>query len=101
MWPQPDAWLPQRWLPDEATAQGLTTRGSSSSKAQPFLPFSTGPRGCIGRNYALLQMVLTMAVLLGSGIRFVETAGQPPIELAKGMTMKAKQGVWLAPTTNS
>lgn len=108
MWPQPNDWLPQRWIPAEAAAAGLTTRNignsdsssgsSNSSKAQqPFLPFSTGPRGCIGRNYAMLQMVLTLAVLLGSGVRFGRVPGAPPVEFVKSMTMHSEKGVWLVP----
>ncbi|PNH10813.1 Cytochrome P450 3A24, partial [Tetrabaena socialis] len=37
IWPAPDEWLPQRW-------------------PNAFLPFGLGPRGCIGRNFALLNM---------------------------------------------
>lgn len=96
-WPDPTSWRPERWIPAEATAAGLSTRSvSDGSKAQPFLPFSTGPRSCIGRNYAMLQMVITMGVLLGFGIRF-QSAGQGPLELVKSMTMHAKQGIWLTP----
>lgn len=106
VWPQPDAWLPQRWIPAEAAAAGLTTRstsdrsgsGSSSKAQQPFLPFSTGPRGCIGRNYGLLQMVLSLAVLLGSGVRFELHAGQQgQLTFTKSMTLHVKGGIWLVP----
>jgi hypothetical protein len=113
IWPQPDSWLPQRWIPSEAAAAGLTTRtlggsnggsnggssgGGNASKGQPpFLPFSTGPRGCIGRSYALLQMVLTLAVLLGSGVRWGLAPGHQEPQLVKSMTMHVNGGVWLVP----
>eukprot|EP00882_Tetradesmus_deserticola_P030523 GHRQ01034313.1.p2 GENE.GHRQ01034313.1~~GHRQ01034313.1.p2 ORF type:complete len:103 (-),score=32.00 GHRQ01034313.1:295-603(-) len=95
IWPQPNAWLPQRWLP-EGVDQGLAPKSKNA-----FLPFSTGPRSCIGRSYAMLQMVLSMAVLLGRGIRFrfAEEAGRRELLVAKGLSMYAEGGVWLVPTS--
>jgi cytochrome P450 len=102
IWPEADVWLPQRWVPAEAEAAGLAPHilSSSSRSQQPFLPFSSGPRGCIGRNYALLQMVLTVAVLLGSGLRF-RPGGQARLQYVKGLTMHAKGGIWLTPYINA
>ena len=37
---------------------------SSTDKKDAFNPFSTGPRNCIGRNLAYLEMCLVMAKLL-------------------------------------
>jgi cytochrome P450 len=97
IWPQPNAWLPQRWLP-EGAAQGLAPKAKNA-----FLPFSTGARSCIGRSYAMLQMVLSMAVLLGRGIRlgFAEATSGKELVLAKGLSMYAESGVWLVPVVVS
>jgi cytochrome P450 len=93
IWPQPDAWLPQRWLP-EGAAQGLVPKAKNA-----FFPFSTGVRSCIGRSYAMLQMVLTVAVLLGRGIQFrLEDGSSRELWLVKGLSMYAEDGVWLVPT---
>lgn len=91
-WPEPDTWLPQRWLPD-AEKHGLGGPGLKEA----FLPFSTGPRSCIGRNFAMLQMTLAAAVLAGWGLGFEEAPGKPEVQLYKGMTMQPRQGVWLKP----
>ena len=91
-WPEPEQWIPQRWSPD---AEKLGLGGLGPKHA--FLPFSSGPRSCIGRNYALLQMTLTAAVLLGSGLGFKEAPEKPGVQLRKGLTMQPRQGVWLKP----
>ncbi|KAF8704345.1 Cytochrome P450 monooxygenase, partial [Rhizoctonia solani] len=45
--PDPDTFRPERWLEEGA-----------SSLNKYFAPFSTGPRGCIGRNLANLNLLL-------------------------------------------
>ncbi|KAF2399643.1 cytochrome P450, partial [Trichodelitschia bisporula] len=50
---QPDVFIPERWLPDDkrfANDQKLASR-----------PFSLGPRGCIGKDLAYLEMRLVVA----------------------------------------
>eukprot|EP00879_Flechtneria_rotunda_P033936 GHRR01037851.1.p2 GENE.GHRR01037851.1~~GHRR01037851.1.p2 ORF type:complete len:101 (-),score=26.81 GHRR01037851.1:418-720(-) len=91
IWPQAHKWLPSRWMP-EGLAAGL---GPTAKNA--FVPFSIGARSCIGRNYAMLQMVLTAAVLLGRGIGFGPVAGKTAPKLTKGLTLYSKNGIWLQP----
>jgi hypothetical protein len=51
----------------------------------------------------MLQMVLTVAVLLGRGIRlgFAEETSGKELVLAKGLSMYAENGVWLVPVVVS
>lgn len=90
-WARPDDFIPERWLPEGASA-GLAAKAKNA-----FLPFSAGSRSCIGRSYAMLQMVLTWAVLLGSGIRLRPVKGSAQPVLAKGLTVYAVDGLFLHP----
>ncbi|KAJ5506599.1 Cytochrome P450 E-class group I [Penicillium expansum] len=51
---QPDAFLPERWLQDSKIK---CDKGA-------FSPFSYGPRSCLGRNMAYMEMSLTLALLV-------------------------------------
>ena len=54
---EPDMFRPERWLGDEKFA---------NDNLNASLPFGTGPRVCIGRNLAYLEMRLILAHLLWS-----------------------------------
>lgn len=50
---EPEKYLPERWL------------GESGKNLQPFfIPFSTGARGCIGRNISYLEQTVLLASLV-------------------------------------
>nr|ALD15915.1 cytochrome P450 [Dendroctonus armandi] len=53
-WPQPNKFDPDRFLPENA------------SKIQPgsYIPFSHGPRNCIGLKYAMMSMKAILATVL-------------------------------------
>ncbi len=53
LWDQPDAFLPERFLPDRA--------GAISKFA--YIPFSIGPRVCAGLSFGITELVICMAVL--------------------------------------
>ena len=54
---EPDSFLPERWADDDVDAKKLT---------ELFIPFSSGRRGCVGQNLALLEMKLVIATLFYS-----------------------------------
>jgi cytochrome P450 len=53
-WPEPEAFRPERWLDAEAEAR---------RPRFAYLPFSGGPRQCIGNGFALMEAVLLLATL--------------------------------------
>ena len=59
------------------------------SFARPFthLPFGAGPRACIGANYAMLQMLMILRVLLR----------KYDLQLVPGQTIEARPMVILRP----
>ncbi|OCL09020.1 cytochrome P450 [Glonium stellatum] len=80
--PDPFNYNPDRWL---AVKDSITQQVIDQNTA--FNPFSTGPRSCIGKGVALVEMMLTMAVVLyrldfklASGDR---AAGRPGAEYGR------------------
>ncbi|KAJ9664237.1 hypothetical protein H2198_000455 [Neophaeococcomyces mojaviensis] len=54
VFPDPEAFQPQRWLDAE-----------ERKKMEPFfIPFSAGARGCIGRNISYLEQIVVVATLV-------------------------------------
>lgn len=53
VFPEPEKFIPERWL------------GESSTELQKgFIPFSTGARGCIGRNISYLEQTVLLASIV-------------------------------------
>lgn len=62
LWPNPDAFDPSRWLPHAGDAPGAPPPRLAHPLA--FLPFSVGPRNCVGSTFALLEARIILAVLV-------------------------------------
>ena len=62
-YPQPFSFVPERWIAGaENPASGKVTSGDDAALAQSaFCPFSVGPRGCIGKGVAYVEMTTTLA----------------------------------------
>jgi cytochrome P450 len=65
---EPESFMPERWI-EGAVCQSdtriwLTSRQELDRARQAFCPFSIGPRGCIGKSMALMEMKLTLARML-------------------------------------
>lgn len=56
---QPELFAPERWLQDPSSIFAF-------DKRDVFEPFSIGPRNCIGKNLAWLEMRLILARVLWS-----------------------------------
>jgi len=51
-WKNPDAFIPERFLPDAEKPVKFT-----------YIPFSAGPRVCIGKSFGITESVLAIAIL--------------------------------------
>lgn len=60
-WTDPQEFLPERWAPSTPDSRFL-----KEAHKHPFqyMPFSAGPRNCIGQRFAHMEMVVLLAQLL-------------------------------------
>lgn len=65
--------------------------GEASRKADCYMPFGIGPRSCIGRQFAELECVITLAILLRN-FDFRYAGKQPPAPVWKG-TLRSSNGI--------
>lgn len=72
-YPQPYSFVPERWISGAETAElwgsskekpAVVTDQALSRAQGAFCPFSVGPRGCIGKGLAYVEMMNTLARLL-------------------------------------
>ncbi|KAK4442620.1 Isotrichodermin C-15 hydroxylase [Podospora aff. communis PSN243] len=60
-YPDPFAYIPERWIANEKS--GVTEQHVAVAQSA-FCPFSIGPRGCIGKGLAYIEMTITLARVL-------------------------------------
>ena len=83
-WPNPMEFDPDRFLPEE-----VEKRPNYS-----FLPFSGGPRNCLGMTFAMMQMKIVIASLVKSYILKKNTVGSvKDVRLKLGMVIKPVQPI--------
>lgn len=82
LWHEPDAFRPERFLGDEARHE----------RDGAYIPFGSGPRTCVGSQFAMLQMLTILAAMLR---RYdIAPAARPPRARAQ-LTLRAGNGIWL------
>lgn len=70
-WEEPEAFRPERFAPNKE--DGLTEYA--------YLPFGAGPRACIGRGFAMQELMLAVANVVGRfSVHLASGQGEPEME---------------------
>jgi cytochrome P450 len=83
-WDEPERFDPTRFTPERIAAR----------PKHAYIPFSTGPRSCIGKHFALTELTLALATI-GRGHRLVRPDGRPDVALEPLITLQPRGGVHL------
>ncbi|UWR22933.1 cytochrome P450 [Sulfitobacter sp. S190] len=81
LWEDPDAFRPERFADRKAIDRFA------------YLPFSDGPRVCIGASFALQEAVIILSTLLGQ-FEFTAVPGKTPVPRMI-ITLRPDGGVWM------
>ncbi|NP_001091388.1 cytochrome P450 family 4 subfamily F member 22 S homeolog [Xenopus laevis] len=83
VWPNPQVYDPYRFDPEKLQERS----------AHAFVPFSAGPRNCIGQNFAMAEMKIVLALTLYNfHVRLDETK---PVRRKPELILRAENGLWL------
>ncbi|KAF8061059.1 CYP97C1 [Scenedesmus sp. PABB004] len=86
VWDDPEAFLPERFPLDDPPPNEQNTD-------YRYIPFSGGPRKCVGDQFALMEAVVALAVLLAR-YDFELTPGQT-INMTTGATIHTTNGLYM------
>lgn len=76
-WENPEAFDPERFV-------------DAKQYSSCYYPFGAGPRMCIGNNFAMYEMILAVAEVVG---RYKITSPPTPIKITPLITLKPKQAI--------
>ncbi|XP_069459947.1 ultra-long-chain fatty acid omega-hydroxylase-like [Ambystoma mexicanum] len=83
VWPEPEVYNPYRFDP-------VTSKERSP---HAFVPFSSGPRNCIGQNFAMSEIKVVLALTL---LRFkVMPDSTRTVRRSPELILRAENGLWL------
>jgi cytochrome P450 len=60
-YPRSSTFWPERWIPGSRNGEFIVTEETLNLAKSAFFPFSTGTRGCIGKNMAYMELLITTA----------------------------------------
>lgn len=83
LWERPNDFIPERFEPEN----------NEKRHKHAFMPFGSGPRLCIGNNFALMELVMVIATI-AQKFTF-ELVQSHPIELEPLVTLRPKFGIEL------
>ncbi|XP_001952450.1 probable cytochrome P450 6a13 [Acyrthosiphon pisum] len=85
-YPEPYIFDPQRFSPEEKAKRQSST----------YLPFGDGPRFCIGKRFAELEMKMVLSQIITTFRILPCEKTEVPLKLQNGLPMMvAKNGIWL------
>ncbi|XP_050023289.1 cytochrome P450 3A8-like isoform X2 [Dermacentor andersoni] len=94
IWPEPHKFIPDRFLSD--TGQG------ERRHAAAYVPFGLGPRECIGRRFALLELKTVLAKLVRTYVFSLCDETDEPMKLTvPTVTLNPKRNIKLRVTRRS
>jgi len=65
-WSNASQFMPERWLDVPTETYTYNSRQDKTAHGLTFMPFSHGPRNCVGQSLAKMEVVTVLAKLLGS-----------------------------------